>query len=119
MAHNYPLSPVDALKQQFLGKRLVELPTPSLILDRSLLRKNCTAMLDVCSKLGVGFRAHVKSHKTLELSQMQVGAEQSQPANFIVSTIAEAENLLPYLCYAQGVGREASVCIISQSQRHH
>jgi hypothetical protein len=41
---------------------------------------------------------------------MQVG--ESGPANFIVSTIAEAENLLPELRDAQGKGREASVCIM-------
>ncbi|KAI4655842.1 hypothetical protein J4E93_000558 [Alternaria ventricosa] len=105
----YPLPSRASLLSQFLGQKLEDLPTPAIVLDRAIIRRNCDAMLNICAELKVGFRAHVKSHKTLELSQMQVGAEQSQPANFIVSTIAEAENLLPYLCYAQGVGREASV----------
>ena len=115
MAHDYPLSPVDALKRQFLGRRLADLPTPSLILDRSLLRKNCTAMLDVCSKLGVGFRAHVKSHKTLELAEMQVGDGLHRrrvpvPAKFLVSTVAEAENLRGFVNGVRRQGRGGNVC---------
>lgn len=115
MAHNYPPSPVDALKQQFLGKHLVDLPTPSLILDRALLRKNCTAMLDVCGELGVGFRAHVKSHKTLELAEMQVGDGLGRPgahvpARFVVSTVAEAENLRGFVDGVGRRGRGGNVC---------
>jgi hypothetical protein len=37
---------------------------------------------------------------------MQVG---SGPANFIVSTLTEAENLLPFLLECQNSGRESSV----------
>lgn len=105
----YPLPTRASLLSQYLGKRLEDLPTPAVVLDRAIIRRNCDAMLNICAELKVGFRAHVKSHKTLELSKMQVG--ESGPANFIVSTIAEAENLLPELCDAQGKGREASVCI--------
>ena len=115
MAHNYPLSPLDTLKQQFLGAHLADLPTPSLILDRALLRKNCTAMLDVCEQLGVGFRAHVKSHKTRELSEMQVGEGLGRsggqvPARFIVSTVAEAENLRGFMNKVRRQGRGGNVC---------
>jgi hypothetical protein len=67
-------------------------------------------MLAVCQALSVGFRAHVKSHKTIELSMMQVGA--TGPANFIVSTVIEAENLVGYVRGCQGEGRESSVSII-------
>jgi D-serine deaminase-like pyridoxal phosphate-dependent protein len=103
----YPLPTRASLLSQYLGKRLEDLPTPAVVLDRAIIRRNCDAMLNICAELKV--RAHVKSHKTLELSKMQVG--ESGPANFIVSTIAEAENLLPELCDAQGKGREASVCV--------
>jgi hypothetical protein len=60
---NYPVSPLDALKAQYIGQHVANLPTPAIILDRSKIVRNCNAMLQVCSKLGVGFRAHVKSHK--------------------------------------------------------
>ncbi|KAF1950288.1 hypothetical protein CC80DRAFT_509848 [Byssothecium circinans] len=107
MSSNYPLPPTPTLKSQFLHKTLSSLPTPSLILDRALIHRNCTAMLHVCKELGVGFRAHVKSHKTLELSKLQVGEE--GPANFIVSTVAEAENLAEFVKECQGCGRESSI----------
>jgi D-serine deaminase-like pyridoxal phosphate-dependent protein len=63
MAANYPLPTPASLGVQFVGKKLTDLPTPSLIVDRAIVRRNCNAMLDVCKTLGVGFRAHVKSHK--------------------------------------------------------
>ena len=71
-------------------------------------------MLNICKELGVVFRAHVKSHKTTELSKLQVGeGKGAGPANFIVSTIIEAENLLPCLLEEQGKGKEGSVSILS------
>jgi D-serine deaminase-like pyridoxal phosphate-dependent protein len=106
---NYPLSPRDALASEYIGQRLEDLPTPAIVLDKSKIKKNCAAMLQVCQKLDVGFRAHVKSHKTLSLSRLQVG--ETGPANFIVSTVIEAENLFDYVLECQKKGREASVRI--------
>lgn len=111
---NYPLSSQTSLASQFVGKTLADLPTPAIVLDRALIKKNCDAMLNVCKELGVGFRAHVKSHKTVELSKLQVGeGKGAGPANFIVSTIIEAENLLPCLLEEQAKGREGSVSSLS------
>lgn len=113
MASNYLLSDASSLKEQFVGKHLAELPTPSILLDRHLIKANCTAMLQICKKLEVGFRAHVKSHKTLELSRLQVGdglpGLENTPAQFIVSTLAEAENLVGFVRGEQGRGRDAGV----------
>lgn len=118
MAHNYPLADVASLKQQFVGQKLTDLPTPSIILDQHLIKKNCAAMLHICAKLGVGFRAHVKSHKTLELSKMMVGdglpGFESTPAQFIVSTVAEAENLAPFVKEEQERGRQATVRFVCE-----
>ncbi|KAJ4348175.1 uncharacterized protein N0V89_009547 [Didymosphaeria variabile] len=105
---NHPLPSLASLQLQYLGKKLEDLSTPAVVLDRAVVKKNCDAMLDVCEKLGVGFRAHVKSHKTLELSKLQVGTGDGE-ANFIVSTLTEAENLLPFLLECQSNGRESSV----------
>lgn len=104
----YPLPSSSSLTDQFVGKTLNELSTPAVVLDRAIIKRNCNAMLNVCKELGVGFRAHVKSHKTKELSKLQVGEEGT--ANFIVSTIIEAENLAELVLEEQGKGREASVC---------
>ncbi|KAH7095335.1 putative serine dehydratase domain-containing protein [Paraphoma chrysanthemicola] len=117
MSHSefYPLSSPSTLKSHFLHRPISSLPTPALILDRSKLVKNCNAMLQVCQKLGVGFRAHVKSHKTLELSKLQVGdgghAEEKGKgrADFVVSTLIEAENLAGYVKECQESGRGGSI----------
>jgi hypothetical protein len=73
----------------------------------------------VCGALGVGFRAHVKSHKTLEVAQMQVGTDGA--ADFIVSTVVEAEALGEWLVECQGKGRKGSVSFwcfeLGQSRR--
>lgn len=79
------------------------------MLDRAVVKRNCDAMLQVCKQLGVGFRAHVKSHKTVELSRLQVGEDGDGAAEFIVSTVVEAEHLLELVRGAQEGGREASV----------
>ncbi|KAH7394130.1 putative serine dehydratase domain-containing protein [Phaeosphaeria sp. MPI-PUGE-AT-0046c] len=107
LVENYPLSSKSSLASQYVGQRLQDLPTPALVLDRSKLKRNTAAMLQVCQKLGVGFRAHVKSHKTLELSKLQVGED--GPANFIVSTLIEAENLQPFVSECQKKERESSI----------
>lgn len=59
----YPLASRERLLDLYLNKPLTELPTPAAILDLALVRRNCDRMLDTCEALGVGFRAHVKTHK--------------------------------------------------------
>lgn len=119
----YPLSPSTTLTSTFKHQSLAALPTPAIVLDRALIRRNCAAMLGICAELGVGFRAHVKSHKTLELARLQVGDEGEggektwgkggggKKANFIVSTVMEAEQLVGYVRGVQEKGWEGSVCI--------
>ncbi|KAF2869070.1 putative serine dehydratase domain-containing protein [Massariosphaeria phaeospora] len=104
---SYPLPTRSFLLPQYLHKSLSDVGTPAIVLDRAIVRRNCAAMLDVCRSLGVGFRAHVKSHKTLELSKLQVG--DSGPAHFIVSTVVEAEHLLPFAQECQAAGRACSI----------
>jgi D-serine deaminase-like pyridoxal phosphate-dependent protein len=60
---NYFPSPLPALHKQFLHQKLPNLPTPAVFLDRAVVKRNCDVMLQVCEDLGLGFRAHVKSHK--------------------------------------------------------
>ena len=108
---NYPLASHEALLAQFRGQPLSAVPTPAVVLDRALVAKHCASMLRVCGALGVGFRAHVKSHKTLEVSQMQVGADGAAPADFVVSTLVEAEALSEWLGQCQREGRKGSVSL--------
>lgn len=53
-------------------------------------------MLAAVSALSVSFRAHVKTHKTSQLTRLQVG-ESSKDVRLIVSTVIEAEQLQPLL----------------------
>lgn len=46
-----------------------QVPKPTAIFDVAKIRKHCNAMLDVTKSLGIGFRAHVKTHKVSEALQ--------------------------------------------------
>lgn len=48
--------------------------------------------------------------QTTELTRLQVGTE--GPVNIIVSTIIEAENILPLLLEYKDHGRSVNVCIL-------
>ncbi|PGG96388.1 hypothetical protein GX51_07842 [Blastomyces parvus] len=100
---NYPNASRDDLKAQYVGKLLRDVDAPAAIIDVHVARRNCQLMLDAADALGVLFRSHVKTHKTTELTKFQVG-EKSDPIRLVVSTLAEAEQLQPFLeeCKANG-----------------
>lgn len=52
-----------ALRERFVGKTLHEVPTPSIVLDLAKLEVNCKRMIDAADKNGIGWRAHIKTHK--------------------------------------------------------
>jgi D-serine deaminase-like pyridoxal phosphate-dependent protein len=66
---------------------LDELPTPSALVDRDVLRRNLERMAARLARLGVALRPHVKTHKCVEIGEMQrhLGA-----AGVTVSTLREA-----------------------------
>ena len=66
---------------------LFGLPTPALILDLDVLENNLRAMQERTDALGVRLRPHVKTHKCVEIAELQ----RSRGATGIaVSTLAEA-----------------------------
>lgn len=85
------------LLNSFKGKNLSELPTPSLIVDRSIFKKNCEKMLLNAERLQADFRAHVKTHKTLEGTLLQLGSGERKTNKIVVSTLIEAWGLLPLI----------------------
>ncbi|KAE8374604.1 putative serine dehydratase domain-containing protein [Aspergillus bertholletiae] len=103
-----PLPSKDALKHFYLGKYLGEIPKPAVVLDRAIIKRHCSSMLQTIQTLGVGFRAHVKTHKTTELSRLQVGTA-SKEINFVASTLLEIENLVPLLKEFQSEGRKVNI----------
>ncbi|KAK4144378.1 putative serine dehydratase domain-containing protein [Dichotomopilus funicola] len=108
--HTHPDSELQAqLRARFVGKNLVDVPTPSIVLDLAKVEANCKRMLDATDRLGLLWRAHIKSHKTTELTRLQVGDTLDTPVSLIVSTITEAENILPLLKEYQARGRRVNV----------
>ncbi|KAG6025664.1 hypothetical protein E4U19_003023 [Claviceps sp. Clav32 group G5] len=116
--HLYPSSPRHVLAELYLGKSLREIPTPAAVINVAAVRRNCERMLQTCDRLDLGWRAHVKTHKTVEITQLQVGKDATRPVSLIVSTLAEAEFLLPMLEKYKEEGRKVNVLYglpISQS----
>lgn len=86
----------QALIATYGGKEVCDLPTPSLIIDREKFVSNSNAMLRNAADLGVDFRVHVKTHKTREGVQIQLGSESEYSTRkVIVSTTREAWSLMP------------------------
>lgn len=67
---------------------LSEAATPSFLVDRPRVERNCARMLDKAKKSNVRLRPHVKTHKTIEGARLQVGTDKGP---ITVSTLAEAE----------------------------
>jgi len=51
------------LRDQFVGQNLSNVPTPSIVLDLAKLEVNCERMLNATERLGLLWRAHIKTHK--------------------------------------------------------
>ncbi|KAG0633980.1 hypothetical protein HOY80DRAFT_1018718 [Tuber brumale] len=64
--------------------------------SQPVLEKNCSRVLQAVAALSVGFRPHVKTHKTVEVSRLQLGRE-DRGGKVVVSTVREAEGLGPLI----------------------
>ncbi|QDS71399.1 hypothetical protein FKW77_003085 [Venturia effusa] len=103
----YQIPSNAALKAQFVGQRLEDMQAPAAIIDLAVVKKNCRLMLEAADALQVQFRAHVKTHKTSELAQLQAG--ETGPVRLIVSTVPELEHMIPWLLEAIKQGRIVDV----------
>ncbi|EME77926.1 uncharacterized protein MYCFIDRAFT_57428 [Pseudocercospora fijiensis CIRAD86] len=104
----YPSPSPSALKLHYIGKHVKDIQAPAAILDAAVIRRNCKLMLDTVEKLQVGFRAHVKTHKTTELTELQVG-KTSKSVKLVASTIAEVEGLVPWLHECVNAGKDVNI----------
>jgi len=55
------LPSAPALRDEFAGRKLSELRTPALIVDRAGFKANCDYVTRATAEKGMAFRAHVKS----------------------------------------------------------
>lgn len=92
-----PFADKQKLVDAFVGKKKADLSTPALIVDRSIFTANAEKMLAASNKLGINFRAHVKTHKTLEGTKLQLGSKDVKTDRIVVSTLGEAWGLVPLM----------------------
>lgn len=71
-----------------MTQTLEQLETPALILDEARMTRNIARMQSQLQRLGVGFRPHVKTCKSLEVAQRLTP---TQLGPITVSTLREAE----------------------------
>jgi D-serine deaminase-like pyridoxal phosphate-dependent protein len=69
------------------AQTLDDLPTPALILDRAILRRNLKRMSERLRSAGVVLRPHLKTAKSVEIGRMAV---EGHDGRITVSTLAEA-----------------------------
>ena len=84
--------------------KLADLPTPCLVLDRTILERNILVMANALKRLGVPLRPHMKTAKSIDVARLAV---QGQPGGITVSTLAEAEYFAGHgitdILYAVGI----------------
>ncbi|KAM0470004.1 hypothetical protein ACHAPX_010188 [Trichoderma viride] len=70
--------------------------------------RHCQSLLDAVEYLGVDFRAHIKTHKTLEGVRLQAG-EAKKEVRLVASTVAEIEFLRPLVREFLESGRPVNI----------
>ncbi|KAK6222704.1 hypothetical protein LQW54_000885 [Pestalotiopsis sp. IQ-011] len=80
--------------RSFIGKTVSELPTPSLVVSLPTVKRNIDAVHKDVEELGIGFRPHVKTLKTTEITKMMLGSS-GKYKGIIASTLAEIRGALP------------------------
>ncbi|KAF5863494.1 hypothetical protein ETB97_009995 [Aspergillus alliaceus] len=79
--------------QSFIGRPAKDLPTPSLVLSKPILEKNTQQLLEDVKNLGIAFRPHVKTLKSLEVTRMMLG--NGQHRKIVASTLCEIRGAIP------------------------
>ncbi|KAL4744831.1 hypothetical protein BDW72DRAFT_187785 [Aspergillus terricola var. indicus] len=77
----------------YIGKPVTDLPTPALVLSKSTLERNIKQLLQDVERLGIAFRPHVKTLKSLEVTRMMLG--NGQHRRIVASTLPEIEGAIP------------------------
>lgn len=107
-------------KRNFDGLTRDDLPTPCMIVDLDAFERNVKRMADHNRAAGIELRAHVKIHKSVDVSKRQIAAG---ARGVCCATIAECELMaaagIPNILYtAQPAGREKILRAIALSKKH-
>lgn len=57
-----------------IGMAATELDTPALLVDLDIMEANIARIAAVCRQHGVGWRPHLKGHKTIEIARKELAA---------------------------------------------
>jgi D-serine deaminase-like pyridoxal phosphate-dependent protein len=83
---------------------IADLPTPCLVLDRTILQRNIARMAARLAGQGVPLRPHMKTAKSIDVARLALAG---QPGGITVSTLAEAEYFAAHgitdILYAVGI----------------
>lgn len=74
------------------GLRRDEIATPALFLNRAVFEQNCRRMQERAAALNAKFRVHIKTHKTVQGTEMEV---QGGDGRIACSTLKEIETVEP------------------------
>ncbi|KAF3919469.1 hypothetical protein ABW21_db0207564 [Orbilia brochopaga] len=85
---------VHQLLASYISDHRSSLPTPSLCLSLPTIQRNCDIFQKSLRGLDIQFRAHVKTHKTTEVTKIELGPGQHA---VITSTIREIRGLKPLI----------------------
>ncbi|KAH7260423.1 putative serine dehydratase domain-containing protein [Fusarium solani] len=79
--------------KSYIGKPISELPTPSLVINLPVLKQNVDTLHRDVETLGIAFRPHVKTLKSLEVTRMMLAGGKYR--GIVASTIPEIQGALP------------------------
>jgi len=96
----------QSLKDEFVGRPIDSLPTPAMVIDRATFAKNCAKMHQNAKDFGASFRAHLKTHKTVEGTKLQLRSNVDRTDAVVVSTLMEAWQVLNGGLVADGVVKD-------------
>ncbi|KAG8832676.1 hypothetical protein FRC17_000895 [Serendipita sp. 399] len=102
----------NMLLSRFKGQSVKSVQTPALFIDRAIFTKNCSNMHQRVKTWGVKFRAHVKTHKTAEGTRIQLRSDVLASSAIVVSTLAEAWQVLNSELVTAGVVDDYTIQIL-------
>ncbi|KAM5386931.1 hypothetical protein ACJZ2D_000224 [Fusarium nematophilum] len=79
--------------KSYVGRPTSELPTPSLVINLPVLKSNIDTLHHDVEKLGIGFRPHIKTLKSLEVTRLMLA--DGKYKSIVASTIPEIQGCLP------------------------
>ncbi|KAL2849827.1 putative serine dehydratase domain-containing protein [Aspergillus pseudoustus] len=77
----------------YIGKPATDLPTPSFVLSKPTIERNINQLHQDVKNLGIAFRPHVKTLKSLEVTRLMLG--NGVYRKIVASTLPEIEGALP------------------------